>query len=67
MVPTPPVIVYYSNLVFKEPFRTLLFTIARTDLAVCAHIQFIFCGLTGFPETFNHNSRSLLQLLASLV
>lgn len=56
LVPTLPAFAHYRNLVLKGAFRTLIFTIARTEFAVCALIQFISAALAGFSETFNCNS-----------
>lgn len=57
LVPTPPVFSYYSDLVIKEPFQNLIFTIARTELAVCVLIQFMSAASAGFSEAFGCNSR----------
>lgn len=56
LVPTAPVFAYYSNPVLNGPFRTSIFTIACTELAVCASIQLMTAATADIPGTFNCDS-----------
>lgn len=56
LVPTPPVF-YYSDWIFQESFRKLIFTLARSEFAVYTAVQFLRVATDGVVNTFRIEDR----------
>lgn len=57
LVPTPPFISYYSNMVLTGSNRSLAFAIARTEFAVSVVMQFLTAASAGVTHTFSSDDR----------
>lgn len=53
LVPSFPVVPYYSNLVFRSDFCLLVLTVVSTEFAVCTLIKLMSASLSGVRNTLN--------------
>lgn len=59
-VQLPPVVCYYSSLALDGKLRSLIFTIGRTEFAICATVHFLPLARDYFPETFRLDERTVV-------